>query len=243
MSLPSDGGPVAEAWPVVPSHQARKPGPMVGSAGPRRPRRIVLWLVLTVVALLFVVGGVGVVLVANRVRADRSAVAGPAHVPPIGSQHFQGDLRTLLLPVPPGANAYRGFSPDGTLTAQQFASTNSHPDVEATWLLELGFVRGAVVEWGDTVSHPLMINLLQFSSDSQAITFSDNVAADAKPASGFANAFYWTRGLTDGGFATVVHVSKSDLALAIYSYPSRAQPLDTDAILAIARQQYEQLPG
>jgi hypothetical protein len=61
--------------------------------------------------------------------------------------------------------------------------------------------------------------------------------------SGFADAFYRTHGLSSGGFVTVVHVSKSDLALAIFSYTSRAQPLNTDAILAIARQQYERLPS
>ncbi|OIV38571.1 hypothetical protein BIV57_04765 [Mangrovactinospora gilvigrisea] len=71
-----------------------------------------------------------------------------------------GDLRTLLLPLPPGATkADDGV--DGFLTPAQFASHFRRPGAVMTGLAQDEYRRGATVTWRDD-AHVVEIELVQY---------------------------------------------------------------------------------
>ncbi|MFL6073860.1 MAG: hypothetical protein ACJ73S_10740 [Mycobacteriales bacterium] len=94
--------------------------------------------------------------------ASISAHAGP---------HFTGDLRTLLVPAPPGASQW----PDppganGNVTLDELAGQYAHPDRIRPDLVNNHFTHGAVQTWEDDTGK-VEVQLIQFDTDAHAAAF------------------------------------------------------------------------
>jgi hypothetical protein len=136
---------------------------------------------LTAVGLVvgLVVGAGAAALVLRRPASTPSTLAAggtppTAPTPSPSATSFSGDLRTLLLTAPRTSHPFaKPISKDGTLTADQIASTFTDPTTARVVLTEDGFVAGAIEQWHDADDTEVIIRLYQFGSPDEALSWSD----------------------------------------------------------------------
>jgi hypothetical protein len=103
---------------------------------------------LVVTAVLVGVGAFFALRLGSAEEAPRSSAA-PHDYDTMTWKRYEGDLRTLLLPVPPSATktSAPGASSNGTIDIDQAAATYADPAAGRTLLMTGGFRRGATIEW------------------------------------------------------------------------------------------------
>jgi hypothetical protein len=85
--------------------------------------------------------------------------------------HFAGDLRTLLVPTPPGSSQWPDApGSDGNITLDEVAGQYAHPDRIKPDLVNNHFTHGAVQTWSDGTGK-VEVQLLQFDTDAHAAAF------------------------------------------------------------------------
>src|SRR3982750_3863926 len=167
-------------------------------------------LLVAVLALVTVVcAGLAVVVAVNRRdHGDRVTIRGPAppsRVPGLpggfaslgpsafasisahAGPHFTGDLRTLLVPTPPGSSQWPDPpGEDGNITLDELAGQYAHPDRIKPDLVANHFTHGAVRTWSDGTGK-VEVQLLQFDTDAHAAAFRATHQAGHRDAYGAQN--------------------------------------------------------
>jgi hypothetical protein len=85
---------------------------------------------------------------------------------------FSGDLRTLLLEAPSTSRPYlKPHSPDGTLTAASVAAEYTYQADVLSFLNQLSFQAGAIIQWHDADDSQVEIRIYQFGSAANAAKY------------------------------------------------------------------------
>jgi hypothetical protein len=143
------------------------------SASSGRTRLVVVFVA---VALILGAGiGVGATLLVRN-PGTPAAVGSPSSTPsPTPSPTptlFTGDLRSLLVPAPPGSSPYKTpLSADGTLNQDQVAALYGNPARIKTLLDAEEFESAAVVQWRQVDDTLVEIKLYQFAAQQGATSW------------------------------------------------------------------------
>jgi hypothetical protein len=111
-------------------------------------RKVVL---VAAVALLLLVSGCSNSASQGSAPTAEATTRGPAATTPTPTR-FDGDLRTLLLSIPPNATKTTSpdSPPDGQFTLEQAAKAYNDPSFGPEQLRRTGYQRGAEVQWVET---------------------------------------------------------------------------------------------
>jgi hypothetical protein len=190
---PAYGDTGYQASPVAPGYgppgYPPPPGyPGAPYAAPRKRRTgMIVGIIAAVVAVCLIGGAVATVLVLRNLNTTATPTAGPSASTPQtepttdptsgpttgnpGGSDFTGDLRTLLLPRPAGANPWQDFpTSDGNLDLDTAAELFQDPDAVKKDLTTMHFRRGAANHWTADDIDVLLI-LFQFESREDAEEF------------------------------------------------------------------------
>jgi hypothetical protein len=239
--------PYAFPYPVPPAPPARKGYGL-------------LIAVIVGVVMLLMLGGVATLVLLNRHGSTVAAAAAPTGrtatpAPSPTPTAFSGDLRTLLLPVPPGATKLPNTNignADGTVSIDQAAGTFINTDHNAaTYLKSMGYAQGATVGWKvASTSTSVHVELFQFYSTLterwlQGIVdgFDTSDRIDARgdlPGVPGGRYYAFVHTSNDGSYAIECYFTKYDIAADIWVFtPGKPDPAD---LLALAQKQYALLP-
>jgi hypothetical protein len=160
---------------------------------PKRRTGLIVGIVAAVLVLCLGGGAVAAILALRNLDAKASPTGGPSNQPPPTSQpateptadpttppsDFTGDLRSLLVPRPNGAEPWQDFaSKDGNLDLNTAADLFQDPDAMRKDLTDMNFERGAVNHWSDDDDIDVLIILFQFESADDAEDFVDSTRND-----------------------------------------------------------------
>lgn len=118
---------------------------------------------LVVTAVLVGVGAFFLLRLGSAKEAPGSS-GGPRVYETMTWKRYEGDLRTLLLPMPPAATktSAPGASSNGTIDIDQAAATYDDPAAGRTQLMTGGFRRGAFVQWLEDDQSLVNVTAYQF---------------------------------------------------------------------------------
>jgi hypothetical protein len=153
---------------------------------PKKRTGLIVGIVATILVLCLGGGAVAAILVLRNLNTTATPTAGPSVSTPAdptseptsapttsdpGGSNFAGDLRTLLLPRPTGANPWQDFpSNDGNLDLDTAAELFQDPDAVKKDLTAMHYRRGAANHWTADDIDVLLI-LFQFESREDAEEF------------------------------------------------------------------------
>jgi hypothetical protein len=183
---PGDYG--APGYGAAPGYPA--PGYPPYAQPPKRRTGLIIGIVAVVLVVCLGGGAVAAVLVLRNLDPTASPTAGPSGSTPTSDtpteptaapttpSNFTGDLRTLLVPRPSGAEPWQDFaSDDGNLDLGTTAELFQDPDAMRKDLTDLNFERGAANHWSaDDID--VLIILFQFESTDDAEDFVDSTRRD-----------------------------------------------------------------
>jgi hypothetical protein len=144
-------------------------------APPKKSRTgLIVGLVIGAVVLLVLCAvGIGALALSNNKQggsASSGAQAPTVSQPPPAEKHFTGDLRTILIKPPAGAQTVKpnSASEDGTVTLENAASFLYYTQANAAaQLTSFGYVKGAMVAFVQN-GHQVTSALFQFKDSAGA---------------------------------------------------------------------------
>ena len=147
---------------------------------PAPKRRTGLIIGLVVVLVLLLGGAVAATVFLKNLNSSANPTSGPSRSIPTRSTSgpttpkgpFTGDLRSLLLPRPPGTKPWQEFArADGTLDLDAAAGLSGGWEDVKEELRKLDFQRGAFNHWTTRDNIDVLIVLLQFEFVNDAKTY------------------------------------------------------------------------
>jgi hypothetical protein len=211
---------------------------------------LVVRRILVAVGLLAAVAGCSSPSPSSPAASGPAATTTPAALPT--PTRFAGDLRTLLLAIPPTATkTAEKDHPDGTVTIEQAAKIYADPATGLRQLAAAGYQRGAEVEWIeadgtwigvilaqlDTVDHAT-----QYAQAQQSGFASQGIFGPALEIPGVAGGFVYQRTTISSNNRWFTEAVFSRHGISVELFVTGPKKLGPEKTIALAQAEYALLP-